>query len=51
MGVHGNFGPGTPLSAIIEYVKAHVDPQRMRQELSPLRADGPNAAEGSDQPA
>ncbi|HEY8325889.1 MAG TPA: cobalamin B12-binding domain-containing protein [Ktedonobacterales bacterium] len=51
MGVHGNFGPGTPLSAIIEYVKAHVDPQRMRQELSPLRADGPHAAEGSDQPA
>ena len=51
MGVHGNFGPGTPLSAIIEYVKAHVDPQRMRQELSPLRADSPNAAEGSDQPA
>ncbi|HEX2347187.1 MAG TPA: cobalamin B12-binding domain-containing protein [Ktedonobacterales bacterium] len=51
MGVKGNFGPGTPLSAIIEYVKAHVDPQRMSQALPPLRADGPSAAEGSDQPA
>lgn len=51
MGVRGNFGPGTPLSAIIEYVKAHVDPQRMSQELPPLRADGSSAAEGSDQPA
>ena len=46
MGVKGNFGPGTPLSAIIEYVRANVDPQRMRQALSPLRAG--EAAQGSD---
>jgi methylmalonyl-CoA mutase C-terminal domain/subunit len=55
MGVKGNFGPGTPLAAIIEYVRANVDPQRMRQALPPLRADGQpaqaSAAEGSDQPA
>lgn len=51
MGVKGNFGPGTPLSAIIEYVRANVDPRRMRQTLAPLRADGSSAAEGSDRPA
>ncbi len=55
MGVKGNFGPGTPLAAIIEYVRANVDPQRRRQALPPLRADGQpaqaNAAEGSDRPA
>src|SRR5512146_490323 len=54
MGVKGNFGPGTPLATIIEYVRTHVDPQRMRQALLPLRAadaGGSSAAEGSDQPA
>ena len=54
MGVRGNFGPGTPLATIIEYVRAHVDPQRMRQALAPLRAadgDGSSAVEGSDQSA
>ncbi len=51
MGVKGNFGPGTPLSAIIEYVRANVDPRRMRQELAPLRAEGSGVAEGSDRPA
>ncbi len=49
MGVKGNFGPGTPLSAIIEYVRANVNPQRMLQALPPLRAG--DAAEGSDTPA
>ena len=48
MGVKGNFGPGTPLATIIEYVRTHVAPQRMRQALAPLRAAD---AEGSDQPA
>ena len=53
MGVKGNFGPGTPLSTIIEYVRANVDPGRMRQALPPLRAaDEPlGAAEGSDRTA
>ena len=55
LGVKGNFGPGTPLAAIIDYVRANVAPQRMRQALPPLRADGQparaSAAEGSDQPA
>src|SRR5512143_3533005 len=47
MGVKGNFGPGTPLSAIIDYVRANVNPQRMAQALPPLRA----AEAGSDTPA
>ncbi len=58
LGVKGNFGPGTPLAAIIEYVRANVAPQRMRQALPPLQAAGPGAApapvssaEGSDTPA
>jgi len=49
MGVKGNFGPGTPLATIIEYVRANVNPERMRQSLPPLRAG--DAAEGSDTPA
>lgn len=54
LGVKGNFGPGTPLSAIIEYVRANVNPERMRQALPPLHgSDGaldaqPAIAEGSD---
>ncbi len=49
MGVKGNFGPGTPLATIIDFVRGNVAPQRMTQTLTPLRAE--NAAEGSDQPA
>ena len=53
MGIKGNFGPGTPLSTIIEYVRANVAPVRMRQALPPLRAadEQMGAAEGSDRPA
>jgi methylmalonyl-CoA mutase C-terminal domain/subunit len=51
MGVKGNFGPGTPLSAIIEYVRANVAPQRMTQALPPLRAESASASEGSDRTA
>ena len=51
MGVKGNFGPGTPLSAIIGYVRANVDPRRMRQTLAPLSAEDSSAAKGSDRPA
>src|SRR5487761_28380 len=35
MGVKGNFGPGTPLSTISEYVRANVNLERMRQDLPP----------------
>ena len=36
MGVKGNFGPGTSLATIIEFVRANVSPERMLQSLPPL---------------
>src|SRR5512146_2108234 len=36
MGVKGNFGPGTSLATIIEFVRANVSPERMSQSLPPL---------------
>jgi len=44
MGVKGNFGPGTPLSAISAYVRANVNPERMRLALAPLRESAAGAA-------
>jgi methylmalonyl-CoA mutase C-terminal domain/subunit len=35
MGIKGNFGPGTPLAAIIDFVRANVDPQRLQHTLAP----------------
>lgn len=43
MGVKGNFGPGTPLSTIIDYVRANVSPERMSQTLPPLHDTGGSA--------
>src|SRR5215468_2530916 len=40
MGIRGNFGPGTPMSAIVDYVRAHVDPARLSQTLSPIAKTG-----------
>ena len=40
MGIRGNFGPGTPMSTIIEYVRANVRPERLSQELPPLATSG-----------
>lgn len=36
MGIQGNFGPGTPLATIIEFVRTHVRPERLSQPLPPL---------------
>lgn len=36
LGIRGNFGPGTSLPTIIEYVRANVNPERLSHELSPL---------------
>ena len=36
MGVKGNFGPGTSLTTIIDFVRANISPERMRQSLPPL---------------
>jgi methylmalonyl-CoA mutase C-terminal domain/subunit len=40
LGIQGNFGPGTPMSTIIEYVRQHIRPQRLEQQLAPLPAAG-----------
>jgi methylmalonyl-CoA mutase, C-terminal domain len=40
MGIRGNFGPGTPLQSIIDFVRTNVDPGRLQHELSPLPATG-----------
>ncbi|MGZ3602838.1 MAG: cobalamin B12-binding domain-containing protein [Ktedonobacterales bacterium] len=47
MGIKGNFGPGTPMSSIIEYVRSNVRPERLSHDLGPLQR--PNAA--FDEPA
>jgi methylmalonyl-CoA mutase, C-terminal domain len=40
LGIQGNFGPGTPMSTIIEYVRGHVRPERLEHELGPLTIPG-----------
>jgi methylmalonyl-CoA mutase, C-terminal domain len=45
MGVKGNFGPGTSLATIIDFVRANVSPERMRQSLPPLTVSGAEAPE------
>ncbi|HEV2404424.1 MAG TPA: cobalamin B12-binding domain-containing protein [Ktedonobacterales bacterium] len=51
MGIKGNFGPGTPMATIIEYVRANVHADRMAQPLTPAnRAGAPveDAQAGAD---
>ncbi|HEX6817248.1 MAG TPA: cobalamin B12-binding domain-containing protein [Ktedonobacterales bacterium] len=36
MGIQGNFGPGTPLATVTDYVRGHVNPHRLEHELGPL---------------
>ena len=40
LGIKGNFGPGTPMSTIIAYVKENVRPERLTQDLPPLARAG-----------
>jgi methylmalonyl-CoA mutase C-terminal domain/subunit len=40
MGIQGNFGPGTPMSAIIEFVREHIDTERLKQDLAPISPSG-----------
>jgi methylmalonyl-CoA mutase, C-terminal domain len=51
MGIKGNFGPGTPLSAIIEYVRANVRPDRLEHDLAPLVQTGAAIEPGATTPA
>jgi methylmalonyl-CoA mutase C-terminal domain/subunit len=36
MGIKGNFGPGTSMATIIDYVRSNVDPDRLDQDLGPV---------------
>ncbi|HEX6542766.1 MAG TPA: cobalamin B12-binding domain-containing protein [Ktedonobacterales bacterium] len=49
MGIQGNFGPGTPLNAIIDFVRAHINPDRLTHELAPLDQSSEEAAEETAQ--
>ena len=56
MGIQGNFGPGTPMSAIIDYVRAHVHADRLSQQLAPMSTAGavsetPGAGDAAGQAA
>jgi methylmalonyl-CoA mutase C-terminal domain/subunit len=41
MGIKGNFGPGTPMSTIIEYVQANIHHERLSHALSPVTRGAP----------
>ena len=41
MGIKGNFGPGTPMATIIEYVRSNVRPERLSQDLAPITRGAP----------
>jgi methylmalonyl-CoA mutase C-terminal domain/subunit len=46
LGIKGNFGPGTSTQQIVDYVRQHVQAERLARELPPLaRAGDPAAAE------
>ena len=51
MGIKGNFGPGTPMARIIDFVRSNVDPHRLEQDLGPTSRgesfDGPASGEPS----
>jgi methylmalonyl-CoA mutase C-terminal domain/subunit len=36
LGIKGNFGPGTPMQQIIDYVRQNVHKDRLSRELAPL---------------
>jgi methylmalonyl-CoA mutase C-terminal domain/subunit len=51
MGIKGNFGPGTPMSTIIAYVRANIDPRRMSHTLAPVSHAGAAVEEASGEAA
>src|SRR5215831_17882447 len=47
LGIQGNFGPGTPTEAIIEYVRTHLHPARLADTMpaqAPAAGTGGQAA-------
>ncbi len=40
MGIKGNFGPGTPMTTIIDFVRQNIHPERMGHGLHPVGTGG-----------
>ena len=40
MGIKGNFGPGTSLATVTEFVRQNVNAERMDQDLPPFSQQG-----------
>ena len=52
MGIKGNFGPGTSMATIIDFVRDNIDPHRLEQDLGPISSasttsDGPESGQSS----
>jgi methylmalonyl-CoA mutase C-terminal domain/subunit len=43
MGIKGNFGPGTSMATIVEFVRSHVDEGRLKSDLAPISSTGGSA--------
>ena len=48
MGIRGNFGPGTSLSTITEFVRANINSDRFSHDLAPLARSSVDTAETAD---
>jgi hypothetical protein len=51
MGIRGNFGPGTSLSTIIEFVRANINADRLTHDLAPLAQPSADADAGAAEEA
>jgi methylmalonyl-CoA mutase, C-terminal domain len=49
MGIKGNFGPGTQLTTIIEFVRKNIKPDRLTHDLTPLAHSAEQTADGTAQ--
>ena len=49
MGIKGNFGPGTQLNTIIEFVRKNINPDRLTHDLAPLAQSAEPTADGTAQ--
>jgi methylmalonyl-CoA mutase C-terminal domain/subunit len=47
MGIRGNFGPGTSMSTIIDFVRANIVPGRLTQPLGAGPAKGRDGTQGN----
>ena len=49
MGIKGNFGPGTQLTTIIEFVRKNTNPDRLAHDLAPLAQSAEQTTDGTAQ--